>query len=431
MNKEEKIKKEIYDLVEEYYEKFHAPEQEEFIPGETKIQYAGRVYGADEIKAAVDASLEFYLTMGGYAKEFSKKFSEYLGVDNALLTNSGSSANLLAISALTSPLLENPLREGDEVITPAATFPTTFNPIIQNRLVPVLVDVDMGTYNVNIDAVKNAVSDRTRAIFIPHTLANMNDMDAIMEIVKENDLYLIEDCCDALDSRYKNRLAGTFGHMSTFSFYAAHHITMGEGGVVATSDPDLARAVKSFRDWGRTEPGEKHKDRFNTELDGVSYDNRFIFEHIGYNLKLTDFQPAIGLVQLPRVPEFTKIRRKNFDRLYNIFSEYSDYFVLPEATENSKPSWFGFPLTVKENDKFGRNDIIKWLEEHNIETRLLFTGNLLKHPAYKNADYRTSGELNNTDKIFRGTFFIGVYPGITDEMLDYIEKVINDFFGQT
>ena len=435
MKTEKEIRKEIFNNVVDLYSL--KTEHENFIPGETRINYAGRVYNEKEMISLVDASLDFWLTTGRYAKQFEEELANFLGIRYCLLTNSGSSANLLAISALTSPKLEEKrLKSGDEVITTACGFPTTVNPIIQNNLIPVFIDVDLGTYNIQADKIEEAITEKTKAIFIPHTLGNPAELDKIMEIVKKHNLWFVEDNCDALGSKYNGKYTGTFGHISTCSFYPAHHITMGEGGAVLTNDPLLKRIIASFRDWGRDcycEPG--HDDtcdkRFDWQLGELpfGYDHKYIYSHIGYNLKVTDMQAAIGVEQLKKLPVFIEKRKENFRMIYDGLRKNGKYFILPKATEDSEPSWFGFPLLIKEDAPFTRAKIVNYLEENKIATRMLFGGNLTKQPAYENVKYRVIDLLKNTDLVMNNLFWIGVYPGLTDDMIDYILKKFSDFSG--
>lgn len=431
------IKEKIFQYVKLYYQEKFSKKQE-FIPGKTKINYAGRVYGETELINLVDASLDFWLTAGRYAQQFEKEFTKFLGVKYCLLTNSGSSANLLAISALTSPLLkERRLKPGDEVITTACGFPTTLNPIIQNNLIPVFVDIDLGSYNIQPDKIEKAISKKTKAIFVAHTLGNPVDLDKIMKIVKKYNLFLIEDNCDSLGSKYGGKYTGTFGHISTCSFYPAHHITMGEGGAVLTNDLLLRRVILSFRDWGRDcwcEPGKDNTcgKRFSQQFGKLpfGYDHKYVYSHIGYNLKITDMQAAVGVAQLEKLPRFIEERKKNFIYLYNYFKKYEKYFILPQATKDSEPSWFGFPILVKEEAPFTRANIVNYLEKNKIATRMLFGGNLTKQPAYQNVKYRIFGSLKNTDLIMSNLFWLGVYPGMTGQKLRYIMKIINEFLEE-
>ncbi len=420
-----------------HYEKFHKPVQhKEFIQGNDYIPYAGRVYDEKEMISLVDSALDFWLTAGRYAKQFETEFAEFLGAKYCLLTNSGSSANLLAISALTSPKLgEKRLKPGDEVITVAAAFPTTVNPIIQNNLVPVFLDVDVGTYNIQADKIEEALSEKTKAIFLAHTLGNPFNLDKVLEICDEHSLWLIEDNCDALGSKYNGKYTGTFGHIATFSFYPPHHITMGEGGALVTNDAQLKRLIESFRDWGRDcwcEPGHDNtcSKRFGWQLGSLpyGYDHKYIYSHVGYNLKVTDMQAAVGVAQLKKLPDFIEARKKNWKLLYDELKKYDDFFVLPKAADKTNPSWFGFLLTVKENAPFSRNEITNYLEENKIATRLLFSGNIIRHPSFVDVNYRIPNNLKNTDFIMNNTFWIGVYPGLTDEMLEYVKNKFKKYF---
>jgi CDP-6-deoxy-D-xylo-4-hexulose-3-dehydrase len=429
---EMQIRKEIFARVKQLYA---LKCQEQFIPGTSHIPYAGRVYDEKELISLVDASLDFWLTTGRYAEQFEKGLAEFLGMKYCLLTNSGSSANLLAVSALTSPKLgEKRLKPGDEVITTACGFPTTLNPILQNNLVPVFVDVVLGTYNIQVDHIEDAISDKTKAIMVPHTLGNPADLDTIMKLVKKYDLWFIEDNCDALGSRYKGKFTGTFGHISTFSFYPAHHITMGEGGAVCTDDPLLKKIIASFRDWGRDcwcDPGCDNScgNRFGWQIGGLpeGYDHKYIYSHIGYNLKVTDMQAAIGTEQLKKLPLFIEKRKHNFHSLLLGLQKYRKFFVLPQVTPHSEPSWFGFPILVREEAPFTRDEIVHHLEENKIATRMLFGGNLIQQPAYANMKYRQVGSLENTDRVMNNLFWIGVYPGLTDAMIQYSLQKFDEF----
>ncbi len=433
MNNEDKIKKDIFDKVKELY-KFKK-NKEAFSSGETYINYAGRVYDEKEITSLVNASLDFWLTAGRYAKQFEEDFAKFLGLKYCMLVNSGSSANLLALSSLTSPKLNSKrLKPGDEVITVACGFPTTLNPIIQNNLIPVFIDVDLETYNIQADMIEKSITERTRAIFIAHTLGNPANLNKIMKLVEKYNLWFIEDNCDSLGSKYEGRYTGTFGHISTSSFYPAHHMTMGEGGAVLTNDPTLKKIILSFRDWGRDcwcEPGNDNTCglRFDKQFGQLpsGYDHKYVYSHIGYNLKLTDMQAAIGVEQLKKLPQFIKSRKSNYLFLKNELKKYEKCFILPEATQNSEPSWFGFPILVKDNATFTRDEIVRNLNENKIATRMLFGGNLLKQPAYKNIKYKVFGSLENTDSVMNNLFWIGVYPGLTNEMLVYMVKIIKEF----
>jgi CDP-6-deoxy-D-xylo-4-hexulose-3-dehydrase len=430
------IRSKIQALVAEYYRA--AWPEKQFVPGETPVLYSGRVFDGDEVAHLVDASLDFWLTTGRFATQFERDFERFLGVRHAVLCNSGSSANLLALSALTSPKLEGKqLQPGNEVITVAAGFPTTLNPIIQNRLVPVFLDVEMGTYNVDVTHLESAISPRTRAIMLAHTLGNPFNLDAVMDVAKRHDLWVIEDNCDALGSTYNDKLTGTFGDLATLSFYPAHHITMGEGGCVLTNRPKLKVLVESFRDWGRDcwcEPGKDNTcgKRFEWELGQLpcGYDHKYIYSHIGYNLKLTDMQAAVGVAQLKKLPAFIEARKKNWQFLRNKLEAFEEFLILPRATENSDPSWFGFLLTVRPDAPFTRNQLVNHLESRKIATRQLFGGNLMRQPAYLDIEHRVVGDLKNTDTVMNQTFWIGVYPGLNDEKLEYVIAAFAEFMGQ-
>lgn len=432
--KEKLIRNEIFVLVKKLYQyKF---KKKNFIPGKTPIRYAGRFFDEKEMIYLVDASLDFWLTAGRYAEEFESRFQDLLGVSDCILVNSGSSANLVALSSLTSHKLGNRrLKPSDEVITVAASFPTTVAPIIQNGLIPVFVDINIGTYNAISEEIKEAISPKTRAIFLAHSLGNPFDLDTVLDLVKKYDLWLIEDNCDALGSTYRKKLTGTFGHLSTFSFYPAHHITMGEGGCVVTNDENLARIVRSFRDWGRDcycAPGESNTcgKRFSQQFGTLppGYDHKYVYSHIGYNLKVTDMQAAIGVAQLDKLKWITQKRKYNFKKFYKGLTPFSDKLILPKATLHSDPSWFCFLITVRKDAGFSRNELTSFLEQNGIETRNLFCGNLIRQPAFLNIKKRLVGELNNTDLIMNNTFFIGVYPGIDDEQIDYVVEKISEFF---
>ena len=433
---EEEIRNDIFQKVKELY-LLRENGMKIFVPGESYIPYAGRVYDEKEIISLVDSALDFWLTSGRYANQFETEFAEFLGIKHCLLTNSGSSANLLAVSALTSPKLgEKRLKPGDEVITVAAAFPTTVNPIIQNNLIPVFVDVNLGTCNIQADKIEDAISDKTLAIFIAHTLGNPFDLNKVMEVAEKHDLWVIEDNCDALGSKYNGQYTGTFGHIATFSFYPPHHMTMGEGGALVTNDSQLKRLIESFRDWGRDcwcEPGCDNScgKRFGWQLGELplGYDHKYIYSHIGYNLKITDMQAAIGVEQLKKLPSFIEARKRNFRMLYNGLKKYDDYFILPEVQPEADPSWFGFLLTVREDAEFTKDDIVKYLENHKIATRMLFAGNITKHPCFEGVEYRVYGDLVNTDRIMNDTFWIGVYSGLTAEMIKYMLMKFNEFIG--
>jgi CDP-6-deoxy-D-xylo-4-hexulose-3-dehydrase len=435
--KEKKIRQEIFALVEKLYN--HKYKEKSFIPGKTPVRYAGRFFDEKEIINLVDSSLDFWLTSGRYAEEFESRLAKYFDVSDAILVNSGSSANLIALSALTSPKLgDRRLKPGDEVITVAAGFPATVAAIVQNSLVPVFVDVKVGTYNAIPAQLKEAMGPKTRAIFLAHTLGNPFDVDTVLELVKKHDLWLIKDNCDSLGSKFRERLTGTFGHLSTVSFYPAHHITTGEGGCVLTNDEELARIARSFRDWGRDcycNPGENNTfgKRFSQQFGTLplGYDHKYVYSHIGYNLKMTDMQASIGVAQLDKLEWFVGRRKENFDRLYSGLIPYQEKLILPEVTSHSDPSWFGFLLTIREDAGFSRNELTSLLEQNGIETRNLFCGNLIRQPAFLNIKKRQIGDLKNTDLIMNNTFFIGLFPGIGKAQIDYILEVFGEFFKRT
>ncbi len=437
LNRPEDIEKQILTLMEQYYEAAHRPGK--FVPGESMVRYAGRVYDENEMKRAVRSILDFGLTYGKESEAFEKELADYLGRKHVILVNSGSSANLLAVTALMAEDFKEKLSPGDEVITPALTFPTTLAPIVQNGLVPVFLDTEVGTYQMDLNELENAVSDKTRAVFIPQTLGNMGDMDAILAFCEKHNLIFLEDSCDALGSEYNGKKSGTFGDLSTFSFYPAHHITLGEGGAIATDNKRLKKIVTSLRDWGRDcycthqSPinGECNK-RFEQTWGELpkGYDHKYIYSHIGYNLKALDVQAAIGLEQLKKLPLFTEKRKANFKHLYKGLERFQEYLVLPKAADKADPSWFCFIISVKPNDKFTRKDLVNYLQQHNIDTRMLFAGNILKQPAFKNIKHRVQGSLENSDFIMNNTFFVGVYPNLTAEMLDYVIDVFGQFFEE-
>jgi CDP-4-dehydro-6-deoxyglucose reductase, E1 len=435
MRAPEDIRVQILDLIRQYHQAKFAPNT--FDPTKDLVHYAGRVFDAEEIVNLVDASLDFYLTANRYAERFEAEFADYLGLSSALLVNSGSSANLVALTALTSPKLKDrALNPGDEVLTVACGFPTTLNPIIQNQLVPVFVDVNLGDYTAIPERLADAIGPKTKAVMMAHTMGVPFHLDAVMDLVKKHNLWLIEDNCDALGSTYRNKLTGTYGHLSTFSFYPAHHITLGEGGCVATDDDDLARIARSIRDWGRDcycAGGESNTcgKRFSQQFGALpfGYDHKYVYSHIGYNLKVTDMQAAIGCAQLQKLEQFITKRKENVRKLTEILKAYQDRLILPRATENSDPSWFGYVITVREGAGFSRNDITTFLETDRIETRNLFSGNLLCHPAYQKILHRISGDLSNTNFIMKNTFFVGVYPGIDDMRLNRIRDVFDRFMA--
>lgn len=409
-----------------------------FVPGLSQVPVSGRTFDADDVMHLVDASLDFWLTSGRFAGRFEQEFAGFLGRRHAVLCNSGSSANLLAVSSLTSPKLgDRRLAPGDEVITVAAGFPTTVNPLLQNRLVPVLIDLeplDQGTYNADVQQLEQARSPRTRAVMMAHTLGNPYRLDEVVDFVNRHDLWLIEDNCDALGSAYDGRLTGTFGDLSTFSFYPAHHITMGEGGCVVVQRGSLSKLVKSFRDWGRDcwcEPGQQNTcgKRFEWQLGELpcGYDHKYIFSHIGYNLKITDMQAAVGVAQLKKLPAFIQARRRNFAMLYEALLPLEEFFVLPTATPKSDPSWFGFPLSVRAGAPFTRQQLIAHLDSRNIATRTLFAGNLTRQPAYQDSHFRIPGELSQTDQVMERSFWLGVYPGITEPMISFVAGELSGY----
>jgi CDP-6-deoxy-D-xylo-4-hexulose-3-dehydrase len=420
------LRAQILDLVGQ----FHAAQfaAKPFAPGESAIPVSGKVFDAVEMQHLVDSSLDFWLTTGRYAERFEREFARWMGVRECVLTNSGSSANLLAVSALTSPKLgDRRLFPGDEVITVAAGFPTTVNPILQNNLVPVFVDVSVPTYNVNPAALEGALSPRTRAVIFAHTLGNPFDILEVFAFARKHDLWLIEDCCDAVGSLYGGQKAGTFGDLATTSFYPAHHITMGEGGAVLTNKPLLRTLVESFRDWGRDcwcAPGCDNTcgKRFDWQLGELpcGYDHKYTYSHVGYNLKLTDMQAAVGVAQLQKLDGFAAARRRNFAALHKGLRELEEFFILPEATPGSDPSWFGFPIAVRPGAPFTRNEVAAFLETRKIATRLVFAGNLTRQPAYRGREFRIAGSLVNTDFVMNQVFWIGLYPGISPEILDYM-----------
>ena len=482
MTTPEAIRSQILDLVKDYYMAKFA--HKTFDPEKDLVHYAGRVFDAEEIINLMDAGLDFYLTANRYVEQFEAEFADYLGLSNALLVNSGSSANLVALTTLTSPKLKDRgLKPGDEVITTACGFPTTLNPIMQNQLIPVFVDVNLGDYTAIPERLIAAIGPKTKAIMMAHTMGVPFHLNTVVDLVKKYNLWLIEDNCDALGSTYtmksgdmnrihdrpepdegqnsvscpqisssqlsdlrstpaapssslSARLTGTYGHISTFSFYPAHHITLGEGGCVATDDDDLARIARSIRDWGRdcycaggesNTCGKRFSQQFGTLPYG--YDHKYVYSHIGYNLKVTDMQAAIGCAQLQKLNQFIAKRKENFQKITMILKPYADRLILPKAIENADPSWFGYVITVKEEAGFTRNDLTTFLETNRIETRNLFSGNLLCHPAYQGIKHRISGDLTNTNFIMNNTFFIGVYPGIDDQRLNHIKAVFDRFMA--
>lgn len=407
-----------------------------FVAGESAVPVSGKVLDADDMRNLVDASLDFWLTTGRFAHDFERQFARYFGVRSAALVNSGSSANLVAVSCLTSPKLgDRQLKPGDEVITVAAGFPTTVNPILQNGLVPVFLDVTIPTYQVDVSQLDAALSNKTKAIVIAHTLGNPFDVNTVSEFAKKHKLWLIEDCCDALGATFEGRKVGTFGDLATFSFYPAHHITMGEGGCVITDAPLLKTLVESFRDWGRDcwcDPGKDNTcgKRFDWQLGELpcGYDHKYTYSHIGYNLKLTDLQAAVGVSQLKKLPRFIETRRHNFNYLREGLQDLQEWLVLPEATPGSEPSWFGFPIAVRPKAPLIRNELIQLLESRRIATRLLFAGNLVRQPAYLGREFRVVGDLAQTDFVMNQVFWIGVYPGLDQHALDYVINTMREAF---
>jgi len=443
MSTKEQLRSQIADLVKQYADLAYAPSA--FEAGKNVVPPSGKVIGAAELQNMVEASLDGWLTTGRFNDAFEKRLTEFLGVKHALTTNSGSSANLLAFTALTSHKLgDRAIQPGDEVISVAAGFPTTVNPILQFGAVPVFVDVQLGTYNIDPAKIEAAITPKTKAIMLAHTLGNPYDLDTITALAKKHNLWLIEDCCDALGSTYTsnnqpstiNRLVGTFGDIGTLSFYPAHHITMGEGGAVFTNNDQLRQIVESIRDWGRDcycQPGKDNTcgKRFCQKLGDLphGYDHKYTYSHLGYNLKISDMQAACALAQMDRVEEFIAARKANFAYLKNGLKNCEDFLLLPEATPNSDPSWFGFPITIKASAGINRVDLLQYLDQNKIGTRLLFAGNLTRQPYMKGRNFRISGALTNTDTVMNDTFWIGVYPGLSKEMLDFVIAKLEAFFG--
>ena len=429
----DQLRAQIRSLVSEYYAAEFG--ERTFVPGESAVPVSGRVFDQTELQSLTDAALDFWLTTGRFAAEFEKKFARFFGLRCAMLVNSGSSANLLALSCLTSPRLEDrQVRAGDEVITVAAGFPTTVNPILQNRLVPVFLDVDPRTHQVRIDQLESALSEKTRVVMIAHTLGNPYRADAVAAFAKKHNLWFIEDCCDAVGATLNGQCVGTFGDLATVSFYPAHHITMGEGGCVLTDKPLLKTLVESFRDWGRDcwcAPGKENTcgKRFAWQLGELpcGYDHKYTYSHIGYNLKMTDMQAAVGVAQLEKLPAFIAARRRNFQLLYERLKPFEDVLILPEATPGAEPSWFGFALAVRPGAAFTRDQLVRHLESQKIGTRLLFGGNLLRQPAYRDIPHRVIGDLSGSEFIMNQVFWIGVYPGLTEAMIDYMAEAIGSF----
>ena len=437
MPREEKtVREEISRLVHEFYQTKFGEQMRE--GSQTDVHYAGRVFDERELQSLISSSLDFWLTAGRFSEEFEAAFAKLVGTDYAFLVNSGSSANLVAFASLTSPLLrERALKPGDEVLTVAAGFPTTLNPVIQYGMIPVFVDIELPTYGVNVDELERAVGPKTRAIFLAHTLGNPFNLDVVLKLVEKHDLWLIEDCCDALGSKYAGKNVGTFGHIATCSFYPAHHITMGEGGAVLTNDDTLARAARSLRDWGRDcycAGGENNTcgKRFSGAYGQLpsGYDHKYVYSHIGYNLKVTDMQAAIGVEQIKKLPDFVQARRDNFDTWQQGFEKWSDLFILPRATERSVPAWFAFPVTVRGGTGLRRTRLTSYLAEKGIETRNLFAGNLLKQPAYINVKRRIASDLAVTDQVMNDTFFLGTFPGLHAAQIRHALSIIEEFVSE-
>jgi CDP-6-deoxy-D-xylo-4-hexulose-3-dehydrase len=434
---EPSLRHHIGELVALYAERYRGSPP--FVPGQTAVPPSGKVIGAPELRAMTDAVLDGWLTTGRFNEAFEQRLSDYLGVRHVLTTNSGSSANLLAFSALTSPLLrDRAIQKGDEVIGVAAGFPTTVNPILQFGAIPVFVDVEMGTYNIDVSQLEAALSPRTKAVMLAHTLGNPFNIAAVRSFCDRHGLWLIEDCCDALGSTYGGQGVGTFGDIGTLSFYPAHHITMGEGGAVFTRSPTLKRALESFRDWGRDcycPPGKDNtcNKRFCRQLGSLpeGYDHKYTYSHLGYNLKITDMQAACALAQMDRLDGFIAARKRNYDWLHARLSQCSDWLILPQATDNSIPSWFGFPLTLRDGCGIDRTQLLQHLDAHRVGTRLLFAGNLTRQPYMQGLPYRIASELLVTDKVMRDTFWIGVWPGLTEEQLEYAASKIEAFAAHT
>jgi len=425
------LRLEILELVSRYHDAAFVPGP--FVAGETPVPVSGKVFDANEMALLVDASLEFWLTTGRFAEQFEQEFADWLGSAHAVLCNSGSSANLLAVTALTSERLHRPLKPGDEVITVAAGFPTTLNPIIQNRMIPVFVDIELETYDADMTRLAEAIGPKTRAIVLAHTLGNPFEVETVLRLAREHDLWVVEDNCDGLGSRYKGQLTGTFGDVATASFYPAHHITLGEGGCVLTQRASLRKIIESFRDWGRDcwcAPGADNTcgRRFDWSLGDLpyGYDHKYIYSHIGYNLKATDLQAAVGVGQLRKLEGFVEARRRNWQLLHDGLAEL-DCFVLPQPTPDTDPSWFGFCLTVRDDAPFTRGELVSFLESQRIGTRQLFAGNLLRQPAYRGIDHRVVGDLRNSDIVTERTFWLGVFPGLTVPMLEFVVESIHKF----
>jgi CDP-4-dehydro-6-deoxyglucose reductase, E1 len=431
----ETIRNKISELVEQYAELQYAVKP--FEPGKTAVPPSGKVVGATELQYMVEASLDGWLTTGRFNDQFEKELAEFIGIKHLITVNSGSSANLVAFSTLTSPWLgERAINKGDEVIGVAAGFPTTVNPIVNFGAVPVFVDVDLETHNVDADLIEAAITPKTKAIMLAHTLGNPFNFNKVKALCEKYNLWLVEDCCDALGAKYEGKMVGTWGDIATLSFYPAHHMTMGEGGAVFTNNSDLIKIAESFRDWGRDcycKPGCDNTcgKRFNMQLGSLprGYDHKYTYSHVGYNLKITDMQAACGLAQLQRLPEFISKRNANYDYMKQRLLSLSDFLDIARPTKNSTPSWFGFPITIKETAGVIRSDLIKYLDQNKVGTRLLFAGNLVRQPYFKNVEYRVVGELTNTDITMNQTFWLGIYPGLELAHLDFVAEKLEEFFG--
>jgi len=439
MTTAELLRQQILAQVAEFYTLAHASRP--FIPGETRIHYAGRVYDAQEMVSMVDAVLDFWLTLGRFGDELTARLAAFLSIEHVLLVNSGSSANLVAVETLLSREMGDcRLEPGDEVIVPAVSFPTTIAPLLRGGLTPVLVDCDLATYNLNLDAVEAAIGERTRAIVFAHTLGNPVDMTRLLEIAQRHNLLVVEDICDALGSRWDGQLVGTFGDLATLSFYPAHHITLGEGGAVITNSARLLKIARSIRDWGRacwctasdTGPDGACGHRFDYKVPGVpgTYDHKYLYSNIGYNLKPTDIQAALGVAQLTKLPGFIAARKRNFQRLYDGLKPYEEHLILPTWDRRADVSWFALPLTVRDEAPFARRELLRWLEGARIETRLLFAGNIVRQPAYQDMPCRVVGDLANADRVMQSAFFVGVYPGLDAPRLDYMLDTFAAFFAR-
>jgi len=435
MKTTESLRKDIAELVKQYAALQYA--EKPFEAGKAAVPPSGKVIGETELQYMVEASLDGWLTTGRFNDQFEKELAEFIGINHLITVNSGSSANLVAFATLTSPKLgERAIQKGDEVIAVAAGFPTTVNPIVQYGAIPVFVDVDLKTHNIDANLIEAAISPKTKAIMLAHCLGNPFDLAKVKAICEKHNLWLIEDCCDALGAKFDGKMVGTWGDIATLSFYPAHHITMGEGGAVFTNNSQLISIAESFRDWGRDcycKPGCDNTcgARFNQQLGSLpqGYDHKYTYSHLGYNLKISDMQAACGVAQLKRAPEFIQKRNKNFEYLKNRLSTLTDFIEFTQATENSTPSWFGFPVTVKESSGVSRVDLIKYLDQHKIGTRLLFAGNITRQPYFENVEYRISGELTNTDVTMNSTLWLGVYPALGTVQLDFIAEKMEEFFG--